>query len=240
MDRPRSKSFMLASCWRYVGSFVALGCVLDVFNLHSNFCNEKTWKKVGKSKILASQNPPKIHPKCLPNRTPQKHVIFHRFLFQNAPTAKMPTRVLYWFFPHETLVGHFSSNRFSRAFWVQKTYQKPFQNEVRTLQKSMRKTMFFFNIDFFGFRARFWTLLGLSWVPLGRSWASLGRSWASPGRFLDLSWALLGTSSLLLGSHGRLQARFWEVLGSSGLGLAKLLGRFCHSFCLQSLGLHYA
>ena len=90
--------------------------------------------------MLASQNPSKILPKRLRNRCPNKQ----RFLFQNASTAKVPTRVLYWFFPHETVVGHFSSNRFSHAFWVQKTHQKPFQNHVRTFPKSMPKTCCFF------------------------------------------------------------------------------------------------
>ena len=38
---------------------------------------EKTSKKLRKSWILASQNFPKIHPKCLPNRCFKKHAIFH-------------------------------------------------------------------------------------------------------------------------------------------------------------------
>ena len=41
--------------------------------------NEKTSKKTRKSRILASQNPPKIRPKCFQNRCPTKPVFFRRF-----------------------------------------------------------------------------------------------------------------------------------------------------------------
>ena len=40
--------------------------------------NEKTSKKTRKSRILASQNPSKIRPKCLQNRCPTKLAFFHR------------------------------------------------------------------------------------------------------------------------------------------------------------------
>ena len=41
--------------------------------------NEKTPKKTRKSRILASQNPPKISPKCLQNRCPTKLALFLLF-----------------------------------------------------------------------------------------------------------------------------------------------------------------
>ena len=47
---------------------------------------EKTSKKVWKSRILASENPSKIYPKCLPNRCSKKHPIFESIfdnIFQN-------------------------------------------------------------------------------------------------------------------------------------------------------------
>ena len=42
--------------------------------------NDKTLKKTRKSRILVSQNPPKISPKCLQNRCPAKPVFFLLFL----------------------------------------------------------------------------------------------------------------------------------------------------------------
>ena len=99
----------------------------------SKVCFEKITKKVRKIRFLASQNPPKILLKCLRKRCPNKHAIFQRFLPEKASVARAPTSISYWFFQYFLLVGHFSSNRFSNAFWVQKTYQKPVQNDVRTL-----------------------------------------------------------------------------------------------------------
>ena len=45
----------------------------------SKFYIEKTSKKLRKSSILVSQNPPKSLPKSFQNRCPEKHSIFHRF-----------------------------------------------------------------------------------------------------------------------------------------------------------------
>ena len=106
--------------------------------------------------ILASQNLPKTLPKSFQNRGPKKHAIFHRFLFEKCFVAKAPTSISYWFFQYFLLVGHFSSNRFSHAFWVQKTYQKPSKIEVPTLQKSMSKTCCFPTSIF----SRFWFHFG--------------------------------------------------------------------------------
>ena len=46
---------------------------------HLIFCFHFFSKKMQKSWILASQNPPKIHSKCLQNRCPTKPAFFHRF-----------------------------------------------------------------------------------------------------------------------------------------------------------------
>ena len=117
--------------------------------------------------ILASQNLPKIHPKSTQNRHPKKHAIFLGFLLEKWFVAKAPTSISYWFLQYFLLVGHFSSNRFLHAFSVPKTYQKPFQNDVRTLPKSMLKTCCFSTSIFSGFGLDF-----------GASWASnLEPSW---------------------------------------------------------------
>ena len=100
-------------------------------------CFEKSSKKVRKSRILASQNHPKIHSKCFRKRCPNKHVIFQRFWLEKASVARAPTLDFCW-------QGHsfvsFSQNsvfRFSHAFLVPKTSQKPSRNDVRALPKSM-------------------------------------------------------------------------------------------------------
>ena len=101
--------------------------------LRSKFSIEKTSKKMRKSMILASQNPPKMSPKCLQNRRPKKYANFHRFLLEKCFATNGPTSVSYWFLQYFWLVGHFSSNRFSHAFCVQKTFQKHLKNYVQTL-----------------------------------------------------------------------------------------------------------
>ena len=98
--------------------------------------NIEIWTKIvdfGLPKPI--QNPSKSLPKCLRNRTPKKQVIFHWFLLEKPSVAKVPTSISFWFFQYFLLVGHFSSNRFVHAVFV----QKPFQNELWTLQKLMPK-----------------------------------------------------------------------------------------------------
>ena len=148
--------------------FVAIFSNFRVSKLHSKFCMEKTSQKVRKSWILASQSLPKTLSKSSSNRCPKKHAIFHRFLFEKCSVPKMPTSIPYWFLPIKMALGRFSSNRCLQAFSIQKTYQKPFQNEVRTLPKSMPKTCCFLTSIFrcwkcvvFGFQPRFWRVLGL-------------------------------------------------------------------------------
>ena len=55
--------------------------VFFAFKLHSKLRIEKSTKKIGKSTILPSQNPPQTRPKSTQNRCPKKHAIFHRFFF---------------------------------------------------------------------------------------------------------------------------------------------------------------
>ena len=128
--------------------------------LHSIFGIEKKSKNMRKSRILASQNPFKTLAKSFQNRTLQKHAIVHRFLLEfccllQEPTSKKraPTQCFVNF-------SHNSVFRFWHAFLLQKTYQKPFQNEVRTLPKSMLKTCCFSTSIFSGFSLDF----GASWA----------------------------------------------------------------------------
>ena len=100
---------------------------------HFIFCFHFFSKKSRKSWFLASQNAPKTQPKSIQNRCPQKHAIFHGFLLifgclLQEPNLKFhaPTQCFVSFSPKTGV-------RFWHAFLVQKTYQKPSQNEVRTL-----------------------------------------------------------------------------------------------------------
>ena len=101
---------------------------------------EKTFKKIRKLTIWASQSPAETLPKCVQNRIPKKHAIFLRFLLETASVAKVPTCVSYGVFPYKMPVGRFSSPRFWHVFWLPKTNQKTFQNDTLNLQKSMLKT----------------------------------------------------------------------------------------------------
>ena len=117
--------------------------------------------------MWASQNHPKILPKCLRKRCPNRHVIFHRFLPDFGCLSQRPTLDFCWQGHSFVSFSHFSSFRFWHAFSVRKTYQKPFQNEARTFQKSMSKTCCFLTSIFSGFGLDF-----------GGSWASnLEPSW---------------------------------------------------------------
>ena len=124
-----------------------------------------------KSRIWASQNHPKILPKCLRKRCPNRHVIFHRFLPDFGCLSQRPTLDFCWQGHSFVSFSHYSMFRLLYAFSVQKTYQKPFQNEVRTLPKSMPKTCCFSTSIFSGFGLNF-----------GGSWASKSAALlAAPG-----------------------------------------------------------
>ena len=107
-------------------------------NLHSKFCIEKITKKMRKSSILASQNPPKIHPKCLQNRRPKKHASFHRFLLEfgcmlQKPTSKnvRPRSVLLAFHKFQFIAFgmHFRFKKPTKT--LSKTRTEPFKNRCR-------------------------------------------------------------------------------------------------------------
>ena len=120
-----------------------------------------------KSTIWASQTLPKTFPKSSQNRGSKKHTIFHRFLVNFCYLLQAPTSKIHQ--PSQCFVSfsHISMFRFSHTSFLQKTYQKPFQNEVRTLPKSMPKTYYFLTSIFSGFGLDF-----------GRPWASnLEPSW---------------------------------------------------------------
>ena len=97
------------------------------------FCSHFFTQKCEKSSILASQNVPQTLPKCFRNRTPQKHAFLNRFWLDfccllQEPNLKIhaPTQCFVDVAP-KTHLG------FSHAFWIRKTYPKPFKNDVRTL-----------------------------------------------------------------------------------------------------------
>mgnify|MGYP001206107243 CR=1 FL=1 len=145
-------------------------------------------KKVRKSRFSATQNPPKILPKRLRNRCSNKHAIFHRFLLQRASVAKAPTSILYWFLQYKMALGRFSSSCFLHGFGVQKTYQKPLKNDVRTLTKSIPKTCCFSTSIFWGFGLDF----GGFGRPNGCQVGPLCRPIIDPSHFSSLLFMLAG------------------------------------------------
>ena len=105
-----------------------------------------------------------------------------------------------------------------------KTYEKPFQNDVRTLLKSMLKTFGLSTSIFSGLSFDLgwsWALPSVSWAPLGRSWAALGRSWPALGPVLGASLVLLGASWRSNEAPGSI----FKALQSSG----KHFGSLCSS-----------
>ena len=154
------KMTALSLCWPF----------FSIFSPSKKFfkiCFEKKTKNVRKLKFLASQNHPKILPKCLRKRCPNKHTISHRFLLDFGCLSQRPTLQFCWQGHSFVSFSHYSLFRLLHAFWVQKTYRKPLQNDVRTLPKSMPKTCCFLTSIFLGFG-----------VDFGWSWASkLEPSW---------------------------------------------------------------
>ena len=129
---------------------------------HSKKASQKLAEISILASIFASQNSPKIHPKCFPNRCFKKPAIFHGFLLIFGCLLQDPN--LKFHAPTQCFVSvSLKSNvRFWHTSSVQKTFQKPFQNEVRTLPKSMPKTCCFLTSFFSGFGLDF-----------GRSWTSM-------------------------------------------------------------------
>ena len=127
--------------------------------------------------VLGRQNPPKALPKSFQNQDPKKHAIWHRGLLdfsdlfylrflENMHFASTGTRFLR--FSLKSCFCNF------HACLVQKINQKSFQNEVRTLPKSMPKTSRFLTsiiggsgLDFDGFGGSFGRGFGALEAPWG-------------------------------------------------------------------------
>ena len=161
-----------------------------------------------KSRILASQTPFKIHPKRHPNRGSKKHCFLHRFLLDLRCLLQRPNLKIRA--PSQCFVDflHILVFRCWHAFLVRKIYQKPFQNHVRALQKSMSK-MHCFLASIFGGSGLDFEESGPS--NLEPSWPYVGTFFAL-GRVLGACWA-----------HFAQFAAFRSALGSilDGFGLPK-------------------
>ena len=66
--------------WVSFSSLLALFSIFWPSKKMFEICIEKIPKKVRKSLILVSQNPPQTLPKCLQKRSPKKHRFFRSFL----------------------------------------------------------------------------------------------------------------------------------------------------------------
>ena len=130
----------------------------------SKFNIETTSKKVWKSRFLTSQNPPQTLPKPIRNRCSRTNLIFYAIVAQtfdifkrrNLENINFPWgKSIFFRFSRKACFCNF------HAFFLPKLIPKPFQNEVRTLQKSMPKTCWFSTSIFWGFG-----------LDLGGSWAS--------------------------------------------------------------------
>ncbi len=171
-------------------------------------------KKMRKSRILTSQNHPQTLPKRLQNRCSKKHRFFRGFLLQflhicylgNLENINFPQgKPLFLRFSLKTCFCNF------QRFSAQKTYQKPFQNEVRTMKKSMSKTCCFLTSIFQG-----------SGLDLGASWASnLEPSWLKIEKNLVWVWSGCGLQSFL-----KLDVLKNRVLEGSGLDFRGSRPRF--------------
>ena len=99
-----------------------------------------------------------------------------------------------------------------------KTYQKPFQNDVWTLKKSMPKTCCFSTSFFSGFG-----------IDFGGSWASkMEPSWLKIAIFLMGDWLFLPSEveGLEKSRLGALRTRFWSLRASILEALGLDFGRF--------------
>ena len=125
----------------------------------------------------------------------------------------MPTLIPYWFLQYFLLVGHISSNCFLHTFWFQNAYQKPFQNEVRALEKSMQKTYLFLTSIFWRFGLDFDASWASKMEPKSQFWLEnirMGPPWSDLKLNVSKNSVLEG-SGLDFGGPG---PRFWRVWGS--------------------------
>ena len=105
-----------------------------------------------KSRMLASQNQPKIMPKRPRKRCPNKHAIFPRFLLEKASVARAPTSISYWFFQYFCLSDMFLQIAFGMPF----SYQKRTKNPSKTMSEPLKnrcQKLVVFQHRFFGLSA---------------------------------------------------------------------------------------
>ena len=128
---------------------------------------EKTSKKTRKSRILASENPPKISPKCLQNRCPTKPAFFLLFLAYSdrfglralfLRSENLAKTVVLLYYEHISIVC-LSKPKATKKY--RKNLPKTLPKRGPNPLKIDAKNVLFFNIDFFRFQARLWSLLGL-------------------------------------------------------------------------------
>ena len=130
---------------------------------------------------MASQNRPQTLQKSIPNRCSRASLIsyaivaqtFDIFKRRNLENINFPLgKSMFFRFSRKACLCGFG------AFFLPKIIPKPFQNEVRTLQKSMPKTCCFLTSIFSGFGLDF-----------GGSWASKSAALlAAPGVFNPTAW----------------------------------------------------
>ena len=114
-----------------------------------------------KSRFLASPNHPKILPKCLRKRCPNKHVIFQRFWLEKTSVARAPTLDFCWQGHSFVSFSHYSMFHLLYAFSVQKNLPKTLPKRGPNPSKIDAENVLVFYIDFFTSWPRFWRLLGL-------------------------------------------------------------------------------
>ena len=205
---------MLGPCWRYVGSFFALGRFLDA--LCASCCVlllllagfDAFWGAPGS--ILEGSG-----------------MLWGGFWRSQGPIFRgfgvaLHVLALKWrgcSDPYKTLAGVVQNAHRSMSA-IQRATQKTRKNRPHS----------FLNKGFCQERVKmrswsapglvskgFGRLPGASWAALGRSWAALGRSWASLGRVLGASWVLLGPSGLPTAAPDSFREGFGRGFGR-GLG----------------------
>ena len=125
-----------AQKYRFLCLFRLLGSIFSPSGTRFKNDFKKTSKKVRKSRILASPNPPKTYPKCIkmPSKSKfQKTSIFSRY-FIIVFAFVLSSKPLKYAFSHEEInifkvFAKILFIKFLRNF-LKKTYQKPFQNEA--------------------------------------------------------------------------------------------------------------
>ena len=122
------------------------------------------------------------------------------------------------------------------AFWLQKTSQKPFQNEAETIKKSSLKTTCFQTSIFWCFGLHFGafgSLLGLSWQALGVQNVAQegGDHWARAVFFFNFC-CFRGATFVFL-RFGRVWGGFGKGFWRFGEGFLSGFREFCDHFYID-------